>query len=148
VADQNRKDFNTDNPSINPQTGNVNPSAATAGTEGWGNTADERRTLSENPPSVSQEGQTRATDPSANQAAPSSTHGATAGSMKVTREGRDRTYRCADAGNADCHWETAGTEEEVLQEALEHGRTNHGWNDWTEVMRNRVRNALRERRAA
>ena len=38
------------NPSIDPQTGKVNPSAPTVGTEGWGNTSDERRVLDQNPP--------------------------------------------------------------------------------------------------
>jgi hypothetical protein len=33
------------NPSVDPQTGTVNPSAPTVGTEQWGNTSDERRML-------------------------------------------------------------------------------------------------------
>ncbi len=43
------EDFAT-NPSVNPETGEVNPSAPTAGTEGWGTTPDERRALNPNPP--------------------------------------------------------------------------------------------------
>ncbi len=46
------------NPSVDPKTHTVNPSAPTTGTEGWGNTTDERRALSGNPPSVSKDGQT------------------------------------------------------------------------------------------
>lgn len=142
------REFTTDNPSIDPQTGAVNPSSPTVGTEGWGNTADERKTLSANPPSMSRQGQT-ADDPGTDRAEPSRTHGATAGSMDVTHGGTDRTYRCADAGNADCRWETSGsTEDEIMEKAREHAQTEHGWNDWTEVMRKRVRDAIRERRAA
>lgn len=51
-----RPELDTPNPSINPETGKVNPSAPTAGTEGWGNTADERETLSEVPPSMAGSG--------------------------------------------------------------------------------------------
>lgn len=141
-------EFTTDNPSLNPKTGAVNPSAPTVGTEGWGNTRDERQSLSENPPSMAREGQLHR-EPDSDRAEPSRDHGAHAGSMDVSHEGRDRTYRCADAGNADCRWETSGdTEEEVLQQVQQHGQTEHGWHDWTEVMRNRVRDAIRERRAA
>ena len=108
------------NPSINPETGKVNPSAPTAGTEGWGNTRDERQTLRENPPSMSREGQTsRARDEARdkqntgdNQAELSGRKVPTDTSMNVTHEGHDRTYRCADVGNADCRWETSGTTDE------------------------------------
>jgi predicted small metal-binding protein len=67
----------------------------------------------------------------------------------VTHEGHDRTFRCADVGNADCRWETSATsDEEILQQAREHGQSQHGWKDWTDALRNRIRNAIRERRAA
>ena len=35
------------NPSVNPDDGGVNPSAPSAGTEGWGMTSDERRVLTQ-----------------------------------------------------------------------------------------------------
>jgi len=145
------------NPSINPETGKVNPSAPTAGTEGWGNTRDERQTLRENPPSMSREGQTsRARDEARdkqntgdNQAELSGRKVPTETSMNVTHEGHDRTYRCADVGNADCRWETSGTtDEEIMQQAREHAQSAHGWKDWTDALHNRLRDAIRERRAA
>lgn len=141
-------DLRAANPSINPQTGAVNPSAPTAGTEGWGNTRDERGALSENPPSVSKDGQT-SPNVGTDQAGASRGSGATAASMEVTHGENDRTFRCADVGNADCRWETTGaSEEHILGEVHRHGQTEHGWKDWTEAQRKRVRDAIRERRAA
>ena len=138
----------TPNPSVNPKTHAVNPSAPTTGTEGWGNTADERAALSENPPSISREGQIPR-NTGDNQAQLSGRAGSTETSMNVTHGGQDRTFRCADVGNADCRWETSGaSEEEVLGEVRRHGQTEHGWEDWTDALRNRVRDAIRERRAA
>jgi predicted small metal-binding protein len=136
------------NPSVDPKTHTVNPSAPTTGTEGWGNTADERRALSENPPSISKDGQT-SRNVQDNQAELSRRTGATATSMNMTHEGHDRTFRCADVGNADCRWETSGmSDDEILGEVHRHGQTERGWNDWTDALRSRVRNAIRERRAA
>ncbi len=69
--------------------------------------------------------------------------------MNVTHEGHDRTFRCADMGNADCRWETSGaSDDEIMEQAREHAQTQHGWNDWTDALRSRVRDAIRERRAA
>lgn len=140
------------NPSVNPKTHAVNPSAPTTGTEGWGNTTDERQALSENPPSINREGQTSRNvgDNNAgdNQAELSRRTGASA-AMNMTHEGHDRTFRCADVGNADCRWETSGaSEEQVLGAVHRHGQTEHGWSDWTDALRKRVRDAIRERRAA
>lgn len=141
-------EFTSVNPSVNPETHRVNPSAPTVGTEGWGNTTDERRTLSDTEPSAVQPEQVKR-EPDSNQAELSRRKGATATSMNVTHGGHDRTFRCADAGNADCRWETSGTsDEEILQQAREHAQTEHGWNDWTDALRQRVRDAIRERRAA
>ena len=59
------------------------------------------------------------------------------------------TFRCADAGNADCRWETAGrTEDEVMQNVVEHARNDHGMTDWTDAMHDRVRGAIHRSRAA
>jgi hypothetical protein len=45
------------NSSVDPQTGTVNPSAPTVGTEQWGNTSDERRVLGHDRPAKTQAGQ-------------------------------------------------------------------------------------------
>jgi len=50
-------DADTTNPSVDPDTGEVNPSAPTVGTEGYGTTSDERRVLAPNHPSATRSGQ-------------------------------------------------------------------------------------------
>ena len=129
--------FTTPNPSINPDTHTVNPSSPTTGTEGWGTTADEHRVLGSIEPSVVQPGQFIRQDDQV----PSP--GASAASRN------DRTLRCADAGNTNCRWETSGSsDEEVIEAARLHAQTEHGWNDWTDALRDRVRSAIRQRDAA
>jgi len=144
--------FTTASPSVNPKTGKVNPSAPTVGTEGWGKAQDERRTLSNAEPTATHPGRVRLERPGPvedDRAELSNRFDATQTSMDVTHGGRDHTYRCADAGNADCRWETSGyTEEEVMERAREHGQTEHGWSDWTDALRTRVRDVIRGRRAA
>jgi predicted small metal-binding protein len=111
------QEFIIPNPSVDPKTHAVNPSAPTTGTEG-GTADDERRTL-----------------PGAE---PSATH-----------QGHDRTFRCADVGNADCRWETSGaSDDEIIEQARDHAQTEHGWHDWTDALRSRVRDAIRNHRAA
>ncbi len=150
------------NPSVDPKTGKVNPSAPTTGTEGGGNTADERKTLSDmEPSSAGPINNVQHREPhddshlNDNQAAMSrrttnegSTNQTTEFAMNTSHGGNDRTFRCADAGNADCRWETSGTDTDIMDRAREHARIEHGWHDWTEVMQSRVRDAIRERRAA
>ena len=61
----------------------------------------------------------------------------------------DRSFRCADLGHADCRWEVSGrTDEELRPQIEQHGRQQHGIKDFGEDMWNKVRNAIRERRAA
>jgi hypothetical protein len=42
---------------VKTEEGGINPSAPTAGTEGWGTTSDERRVLSNNDPAATRAGQ-------------------------------------------------------------------------------------------
>jgi predicted small metal-binding protein len=164
------------NPNLRSHDGGINPSAPATGTEDWGNTADERRVVSTNDPAGTRAGQkremNRALDdnmteavrqaserattnkhpedhPGYDQADRSRSSSASAYSMN-TRHGRpDLTFRCADAGNADCRWETSGsTEDEIMRRAEEHGRRDHGMTDWTQAMRNRVRDNIHRREAA
>ncbi|MGI9102166.1 MAG: DUF1059 domain-containing protein [Terriglobales bacterium] len=59
-----------------------------------------------------------------------------------------RTFRCADVGNADCRWEVKGsTEEELMPNIERHARTAHGADPFDERMRNLVRDAIRARAA-
>ena len=45
------------NPDVNSQDGHINPSAPSAGMEGWGMTTDERRVLTSNDPRHTRAGQ-------------------------------------------------------------------------------------------
>lgn len=163
------------NPNTTSTGGAINPSAPTAGTEGWGTTIDERQTLSPTDAAATRAGQMKgnlgdqqteassrmsaaATSanqpqtereevPPSNKQAAESTRGATA--LPNTNHGEaDRTLRCADVGNADCQWETGGlTDDEVVLAAYEHGRAEHGWQDWTDAI-TKVREAIQYRNAA
>jgi len=157
------------NPSVNPKTGAINPSAPTVGTEQWGNTSDERRVLQQNQPAETRAGQMKGNpgddrtsasqqqqrgpadkrSEDTNQADLSRRTSASAHSMNTSQGGTARTFRCADAGNADCRFETSGdTEDEVMRNVEQHWREGHGMADWTQAMRNRVRDNIRHRQAA
>jgi predicted small metal-binding protein len=160
------------NPDTNSEGGHINPSAPSAGTEGWGMTSDERRVLSSNDPQDTRAGQMKG-NPSDQQAAASqrASDAATtnqrpdepgdiqadlsrrtsisAHSMNTSQGGTAQTFRCADMGNSDCRWETTGdTEDDVMQRVVEHARDGHGMTDWTDAFRDKVRDTIRHRRAA
>lgn len=60
-----------------------------------------------------------------------------------------RTFRCSDVGNADCRWEVTGkTEDELMPKIEQHGREAHGMREFAGEIRDKIRNAIRERRAA
>lgn len=149
----------------------VNPSAPTVGTEGWGTTPDERRVLSPDDPQGTRAGQLKG-NPGDNMTAASQREEASASSnkgrsdgsnqadlsrrtsasthsMNTSQGGTAHTYRCADAGNSDCRWETQGdTEDAVMQKVVEHQRDAHGLSDWTDALRSRVRGSIHRREAA
>ena len=156
-----------------PRDGSVDPSAPTTGTEGWGQTSDERAVLSDNHPRHTRAGQMkgnpgdhmtaasqreekkassnkkRSDKTDENHADLSRLTSGSAHSMTHDPGASDRTFRCADVGNAGCRWETSGrTDDEIMQRAEEHGRRDHGMGDWSEAMRSKVRNAIRRREAA
>jgi predicted small metal-binding protein len=61
----------------------------------------------------------------------------------------ERTFRCADAGNADCRWETtARTDDEMMGQVERHEREEHGITSFDDATRRKYMNAVRERRAA
>jgi len=166
-----RPDIPGTNPSVNPQTGAINPSAPTVGTEGWGTTRDERRVLGEHDPAATRAGQMKgnpgdsmtAASQRAEQRATTNKHpddsnqadlsrltSASAHSMHNTQASGNHTFRCADVGNSDCRWETSGaTEDEVMRRVEEHSRRDHGGqSDWSEAMRKKVRDNIHRRKAA
>jgi predicted small metal-binding protein len=58
------------------------------------------------------------------------------------------SFRCKDVGYGDCPWETKGRDEkEVFNNIERHGREQHGLKEWTEDLRNKVRNAFNRRAA-
>lgn len=163
----------SENPNFGSHADGINPSAPSAGTAGWGTTRDERRAISAHDLESTQAGQMkgnpgddmtsasqraseaattnkrRSEDSGSNQADLSRRTSASAHSMNTSHGGTDHTFRCADAGNADCRWETSGrTEDEVMQKVVEHARNDHGMTDWTDAMHHRVRDAIRRRQAA
>ena len=104
-------DFSNENPSVNPETHSVNPSAPTTGTEGWGNTTDERGALSENPPSISKDGKT--------------SHSVGDNQAEVSPRSAETVTSLSEQGS--------------LGEVHRHGQTEQGWNDWADAQHSRFR---------
>lgn len=151
----------------------IDPSAPSVGTAGWGTTSDERDAVSSKDPDATRAGQMkgnlgddmtsasqrmsdeattnkrRSEDSKDDRADLSSRTSGSSHSMNTSQAGMHHTFRCADAGNANCSWETAGrTEDEVMQNVVEHARKDHGMSDWTDAMHDRARGAIRHDRAA
>ena len=160
------------NSNMNSENGHINPSAPSAGTEGWGMTSDERGVLTSNDPQHTRNGQMkgnpgdhmttasirasnaattnkRRDDSGNNEPDLSRRTSGSAASMNRNQDVAQHSFRCADAGRGDCNWETSGsTEDEVMQNVVAHARDDHGMTDWSDALRDRVRRAIRHRRAA
>jgi len=160
------------NPNVTSQDGHINPSAPSAGTEGWGMTSDERRVLTSDDPKHTRAGQMKSNpgdqmaaaserasdaattnqrreDPGNSEPGLSRRTSGSAHSTNTNQEIAQHSFRCADAGHNDCNWETSGrTEEEVMRKVVEHARDDHGITDWSDAMHDRVRHAIQRRRAA
>ena len=62
--------------------------------------------------------------------------------------GAERTFRCADVGNADCRWEAKGrTDDELMPQISQHAREAHGMTSIDDRMRTRIKDAIRDRAA-
>ena len=120
----------------------VDPSSPTRGTEGYGSTSDEQRNIGESNLKASQEqgvpgDMRRRADDMSNR------------SESANTPSGERTFRCADVGNADCRWEVSGsTSDELMPQIERHGREQHGITSWDDRLKSRVQNAIRERKAA
>ena len=149
----------------------IDPSAPSVGTEGWGTTPDEKRVLSPNGPQATRDGQMKG-NPGDDMATASERQDSAATSNKrpsgssrqgevsrdtsgserskgMSHSGTTHTFRCSDAGHSDCDWETAGdTQDEIMQKVVEHARDAHGMTDWSDALRDRVRDSIRSREAA
>lgn len=54
------------------------------------------------------------------------------------------SFRCADAGQPECDWQTTGrNEDEIREQVGQHAREHHGFKEWTNENWNRVRSAIR-----
>jgi predicted small metal-binding protein len=171
MATNDKRDKQAKDSNLGTHPDGINPSAPTAGTEGWGTTADERQAVSPGDPRATRDGQMkgnlgddmtaaseRASEAATtnkrrsddnNQADLSRRTSASAHSMNTSQAGTAHSFRCADAGNSDCRWETAGdTQDEVMQKAVAHARDAHGMTDWTDALRERVRDSIHRREAA
>jgi predicted small metal-binding protein len=59
----------------------------------------------------------------------------------------ERSFRCGDAGNADCRWEVSGRTEDELRPLIHnHLREAHG-QQWEESLRSHIRETDRGRAA-
>lgn len=134
TRDRNPHPYNRTETAGSGGAGQINPSAPTAGTEGT--------VQGEGEGGIRGTSGAGATGPNPS----SSTPGNEGGGRK---ESGERTFRCADVGNADCRWEVTGrTEEELMPQIERHGREAHDIQNIDGQMRNKIRNAIRERRAA
>jgi predicted small metal-binding protein len=62
--------------------------------------------------------------------------------------GAERTFRCADVGNADCRWEAKGrTEDELMPQIANHAAQAHGMEKIDDRMRSKIKDAIHERAA-
>ncbi len=64
--------------------------------------------------------------------------------VNPSSQGGNYHFRCADLGNSTCQWEASGrTEEDVIRQVEQHGREQHNLSEWTDDIKNRVRNLMR-----
>lgn len=59
-----------------------------------------------------------------------------------------KSFRCADLGHKECHWEVSGgSEEELMPQIEQHGRQAHNIQSLDSDARKRVRSVIRDRAA-
>lgn len=60
----------------------------------------------------------------------------------------NKEFACRDFG-MDCDWRTSGSsDEEIFKNASDHGREKHGLTEFTHDMREKVRQKIRDVKAA
>lgn len=143
------------NPDVNPEQ-EINPSAPTAGTEGWGTTSDERQNIGGSNPTASQPGaegagDVRRTSYPRNEAAdnPAASGGNREQALRDHPDNRaGKSFSCADAGMQACNWSVTGThEDEIVSRVRDHAREQHGIQNFGKNEEDRVRRAIRDRAA-
>ena len=57
--------------------------------------------------------------------------------------GQNLRFRCSDVGFSGCNYEARGRDEQdIMRQAEQHGRDQHGLKDFDDNTRNRVRGAI------
>jgi predicted small metal-binding protein len=122
--------------------GGINPSAPTQGTEGpstnlgstsRGDNASMRQSSGQTPSGVGPTGM----NPSTAGNNPTATRPGTEG-------GGNLSFRCADAGQSSCDWQTSGRNEDEIRDRVgQHAREHHGFKEWTLESWDKVRGAIR-----
>lgn len=151
-------------PGTNPETesreGSINPSAPTTGTEGYGTTSDEREQLGGSNPggsSASAEGagDVRRTSYPRNEAAENRAAdvGDTRKRSQQLTDNPDarggKVFNCSEVGPENCTWNVSGNSfDEMMPDIERHGREAHGIESFDDATRRKIRDAIRERRAA
>lgn len=148
------------NPNTTAEGGGINPSAPTAGTEAYGMTSDERENVGgPNPthssPGTEGAGDVRRTSYPRNEAADNP-----AANISETRKRSEqlsdnpnarggKVFHCAEFGQENCTWNVSGdSADDMLPDIERHGREAHGIESFDETARQRIRDTVRERRAA
>jgi len=59
-----------------------------------------------------------------------------------------KNFKCQDTGR-ECDWEaSANTDDEIIQQAAEHGKQRHGIQQVDEKLREQIRSLIHEEKAA
>ena len=149
---------NTPMPGTEPNTisQGINPSAPTAGTEGYGTASDEKNIVPGNPtashPEQKGAGDTRHTSYPRNEAADNPAAAETTSrSQQLANNPNARggkSFHCSDVGPANCNWSVNGSsEQEIMTQIEQHGRESHGIEHIDDKLRSRIHDAIQDRAA-
>ena len=148
------------NPVTQSRDGGIDPSAPTTGTEGYGTTTDERRNVGDSnarasDPNNKGAGDVRHTsyprnESAENPAANSAQSRKRSEQLSENPNARGgKVFHCSEIGNENCTWNLSGdSADEMMPDIERHGREAHGITSFDEKARSRIRDAVRERRAA
>lgn len=142
----------TTSPSVGPD-GSINPSAPTAGTEGYGmqkgEPGNEDVSASESHPNNRGAGDVRRTSYPHPEGSHLMENKSRQDELRDNPNNRmGKSLSCSDVGNMSCNWSVVGEhEDEIMRRAEEHARDAHGITSFDESTRKRVHDAIRNRAA-
>ena len=139
-------------PSVNPN-GSVNPSSPTSGTEGYGMQPGEpggdTAPGSASDPNARGAGDVRQTsyplpEPEGERVMENKSRQDELRDNPNNRMGK-RSLACRDAGQTSCNWSVVGeNDDDVMRQAEQHARDEHGVKNFDDNTRQRVRDAIRD----